>query len=105
MRCCAREEYGTNEYGGLPLEYPGPTTRHSIRTFFIWAKKRRINKAVQIGHRQAKTTAALTTTGVVMSPYETRISLGAEPVPVPQPFAGMLMHHLHNDPTYAPAAA
>jgi hypothetical protein len=38
----------------------GPTTRHSIRTFFIWAKKSKINKAVQIGHRQAKSTRTLT---------------------------------------------
>ena len=34
----------------------GPTTRHSIRTFFVWAKKSKINNAVQIAHRQAKTT-------------------------------------------------
>jgi hypothetical protein len=118
----------------------GPTTRHSIRTFFIWAKKSRINKTVQIGHRQAKTTrtltqdqrlawikelltgdaeslpyrvagtllllyaqpltriAALTTTAIVITPHETRISLGAEPVPLPEPFAAMLTHHLHNRP-------
>ncbi len=38
----------------------GPTTRHSIRTLFIWAKKSRINKAVQIAHREAKTTRTLT---------------------------------------------
>jgi len=34
----------------------GPTTRHLIRTFFIWAKKSKINVAVQIDFRQAKTT-------------------------------------------------
>ena len=118
----------------------GPTTRHSIRTFFIWAKKSRINKAVQIAHREAKTTrtltqdqrlgwikelltgdaeslpyrvagtllllyaqplvriAALPTSAVVITPTETRISLGTEPVPVPEPFAGVLTHHLHNRP-------
>jgi hypothetical protein len=38
----------------------GPTTRHLIRTFFVWAKKSKINTAVQIGHRQAKTTRVLT---------------------------------------------
>jgi hypothetical protein len=118
----------------------GPTTRHLIRTFFIWAKKSRINKAVQIGHRQAKISrtltqeqrlawikelltgdieslpyrvagtvlllyaqplvriAALTRTAIVVTPHETRISLGAEPVPVPEPFAGMLIRHLHNRP-------
>lgn len=38
----------------------GPTTRHLIRTFFIWATANKINKSVQIGHRQAKTTRTLT---------------------------------------------
>jgi hypothetical protein len=38
----------------------GPTTRHSIRTFFVWAKSAKINRSVQIGHRQAKTTRTLT---------------------------------------------
>jgi hypothetical protein len=118
----------------------GPTTRHLIRTFFVWAKKSKINTAVLIGHRQAKTTRALTqeqrlawlkelltgeaeslpyrvagtllllyaqpltkivalkTTTIVLSPREMRISLGAEPVPVPAPFAGMLSHHLRNRP-------
>lgn len=125
----------------------GPTTRHSIRTFFIWAKKSRINKTVQIAHRQAKTSraltqsqrlawikelltgdaeslpyrvagtllllyaqpltriSALTTTTIVVTPHETRISLGAEPVPVPEPFAGMLTRHLHNRPNLRTAAA
>ena len=118
----------------------GPTTRHLIRTFFVWAKKNKINKSVQIGHRQAKTTrsltqeqrlawlkelltgdaeslpyrvagtllllyaqplvrvAALKATAIVVIPHEMRISLGAEPVPVPEPFSGMLGHHLHNRP-------
>lgn len=38
----------------------GPTTRHLIRTFFIWAKKSKLNVAVQIGFRQAKTTPTIT---------------------------------------------
>ncbi|SIN22531.1 site-specific recombinase XerD [Mycobacteroides abscessus subsp. abscessus] len=38
----------------------GPTTRHLIRTFFAWAKKSKLNVAVQIGFRQAKTTPAIT---------------------------------------------
>ncbi len=38
----------------------------------------------------------LTTTAIVVTAHETRISLGTEPVPVPEPFAGMLTHHLHN---------
>ena len=118
----------------------GPTTRHLIRTFFVWAKKSKINKSVQIGHRQAKTTrsltqdqrlawlkellqgdaetlpyrvagtllllyaqplvrvAALETTAIVLTPRELRISLGKEPAPVPEPFAGMLRHHLNNRP-------
>ena len=38
----------------------GPTTRHMIRTFFIWDRKSRINRTVFIGHRVAKTTSTLT---------------------------------------------
>ena len=38
----------------------GPTTRHLIRTFFIWAKKSKVNVAVQIGFRQAKTSPTIT---------------------------------------------
>jgi hypothetical protein len=38
----------------------GPTTRHLIRTFFVWAKKSKINTAVLVAHRQAKTTRVLT---------------------------------------------
>ncbi|HUH70510.1 MAG TPA: recombinase XerD [Mycobacterium sp.] len=42
--------------------------------------------------------AALQTTAIVLTPHETRISLGAEPVPVPEPFAGMLKDHLRSRP-------
>ena len=42
--------------------------------------------------------AALKTTAIVLTPHELRISLGAEPIPVPKPFAGMLRFHLHNRP-------
>ncbi|WP_375372735.1 MULTISPECIES: recombinase XerD [unclassified Mycolicibacterium] len=38
----------------------GPTTRHLIRTFFVWAKSARINTRVQIGFRQARTTPTIT---------------------------------------------
>ena len=31
---------------------------------------------------------ALPTAAIIVAPHETRISLGAEPVPVPEPFAG-----------------
>lgn len=41
---------------------------------------------------------ALRTTAIVSAPHETRISLGTEPVPVPEPFAGMLQDHLRNRP-------
>ncbi|WP_413467268.1 hypothetical protein [Mycolicibacterium sp. 120270] len=37
----------------------GPTTRHLIRTFFVWAKSSRINRSVNIGFRQAKTTPTI----------------------------------------------
>ncbi|WP_175460644.1 hypothetical protein [Arthrobacter sp. ok909] len=33
----------------------GPTTRHAIRTFFIWAVNNRTCTNITIGHRQAKT--------------------------------------------------
>ncbi|SFJ16720.1 hypothetical protein [Amycolatopsis regifaucium] len=38
----------------------GPTTRHLVRTFLVWARKARINQSVSIGHRQAKTVRTLT---------------------------------------------
>ncbi|GLP81016.1 hypothetical protein [Mycobacterium antarcticum] len=118
----------------------GPTTRHLIRTFFIWAKKSKLNVAVQIGFRQAKTTptitqdqrlawlkelltgdseslpyrvagvllllyaqpltktAALQATAVAQIEGETRIALGKEPIPVPEPFASQLNYHRHNRP-------
>lgn len=38
----------------------GPTTRHSIRTFFIWATGAKITTGVKIGFRQAKTTPTIT---------------------------------------------
>jgi hypothetical protein len=41
---------------------------------------------------------ALPTAAIVIAPLETRISFGAEPAPVPEPFADMLKHHLHNRP-------
>jgi hypothetical protein len=41
---------------------------------------------------------ALPTAAIVIAPLETRISLGAEPVSVPEPFADMLKHHLDNRP-------
>jgi hypothetical protein len=41
---------------------------------------------------------ALPTAAVVIDTDQTRISLGAEPVPVPEPFADMLKDHLRNRP-------
>ncbi|OBR98714.1 recombinase XerD [Mycobacterium gordonae] len=38
----------------------GPTTRHKIRAFFAWAKKSKINTAVRLENRQAKTIPLLT---------------------------------------------
>jgi hypothetical protein len=38
----------------------GPTTRQKIRNFFAWAKKTRLNRAVQISHRQTIPSRALT---------------------------------------------
>lgn len=118
----------------------GPTTRHMIRTFFVWARTAKLNVSVQIGFRQAKTTpaitqdqrlawlkellsgdseslpyrvagvllllyaqpltkiAALQSTGVSRVNGETRIALGKDPVPVPEPFASQLHHHLRHRP-------
>ncbi|WP_231963333.1 hypothetical protein [Mycobacterium adipatum] len=118
----------------------GPTTRHLIRTFFIWAKSSRGNTGVQIGFRQARTTptitqeqrlgwlkelltgdaeslpyrvagvllllyaqplskiAALQATAIARVDGETRIALGKEPIPVPEPFASQLNYHLHHRP-------
>jgi hypothetical protein len=42
--------------------------------------------------------AALPTSAVMIGPDEMRISLGAEPVPVPEPFAAMVKDHLNNRP-------
>lgn len=33
----------------------GPSTRHAIRTFFVWAQETHLNTAVKIGHRTART--------------------------------------------------
>lgn len=38
----------------------GPTTRHAIRTFFVWAVKNQTCSNVTIGHRQAKIVPVLT---------------------------------------------
>jgi hypothetical protein len=38
----------------------GPTTRHAIRTFFVWAVKNRTGPNITIGFRQAKTVPLLT---------------------------------------------
>jgi len=37
----------------------GPTTRHLIRTFFMWARSSKINQQVIIGHRYARTDPVL----------------------------------------------
>lgn len=47
--------------------------------------------------------AALPTTAIVAASGETRISLGAEPVPVPEPFGSMLEHYLHHRPNLGTA--
>lgn len=38
----------------------GPTTRHAIRTFLIWAAKSRINRSVTLGFRHARSVRLLT---------------------------------------------
>lgn len=38
----------------------GPTTRHLIRTFFVWADRAHLKQDIVIGHRTARTTRAIT---------------------------------------------
>ncbi len=118
----------------------GPTTRHAIRTFFVWAGKTRLCTGITIGFRQAKTgrqltqddrlswlrecllkdsetlpyrvagallllyaqpivrIAGLRTSDVVVTPAGLRLSLGIEPVDVPEPFATLLKQHLASRP-------
>ncbi|WP_235211086.1 recombinase XerD [Nocardia brasiliensis] len=38
----------------------GPTTRHFIRTFFVWARSARINRTISIDHRQPKSVRVFT---------------------------------------------
>jgi hypothetical protein len=48
--------------------------------------------------------AALKTAAVDVTDNKVRISLAAEPIPVPDPFAGMLNGHLHNRPNLRTSA-
>ncbi|WP_307848890.1 hypothetical protein [Rhodococcus sp. PvP104] len=110
----------------------GPTTRHHIRTFFIWARQAKLNQSIVIGHRHAATTpvlhqdqrvalirdlivgtvdtlqyrvaglllllyaqpvskiVTLTVDDLLLAPSDMRLRLGAEPVPVPAPFAVLI---------------
>lgn len=116
----------------------GPTTRHHIRTFFIWARQSKLNESIVIGHRQATTTpvlhqddriawiralitgpidtlqyrvaglllllyaqpvskiVTLTIDDLVLAPTDMRLRLGAEPVPVPTPFAVLIYELLES---------
>ena len=105
----------------------GPTTRSAIRTFFVVAKKSRLNTAVTIQHRSAKTSPSLSQdqrlawihellSGSSESlPYRVRvvtfqttviddgdagmsIMLGAHPTDVPEPFASLVREHLSTRP-------
>lgn len=38
----------------------GPSTRHLIRTFMVWAKANKVNRTVAIGHRQPQTVRTFT---------------------------------------------
>ncbi len=118
----------------------GPTTRHAIRTFFVWARKARLCSGIIIGFRQAMSErqltqedrlswlreclvnnsetlpyrvagallllyaqpvvriASLRTSNVVATPSGLRLSLGYEPVDVPEPFAALLRQHLTSRP-------
>ncbi|WP_222266948.1 hypothetical protein [Modestobacter marinus] len=118
----------------------GPTTRHAIRTFFVWAKKARLCSGISIDFRQPMSERQLTqadrlswlreclvnesetlpyrvagallllyaqpvvriaglrTSDVVVTPDGLRLTLGIEPVDVPEPFATLLRQHLTNRP-------
>jgi hypothetical protein len=49
--------------------------------------------------------AALQTTAITRVDGETRIALGKEPIPVPEPFASQLNYHLYNRPNQQNRAA
>lgn len=118
----------------------GPTTRHAMCTFFVWAKQARLCQGITIGHRQALSARQLTqedrlswlreclvndsetlpyrvagallllyaqpivriaclrTTDVVVTPDGLRLSLGVDPVDLPEPFASLLKQHLESRP-------
>ncbi|WP_348273568.1 recombinase XerD [Rhodococcus sp. ZPP] len=38
----------------------GPTTRHNIRTFFVWALRARVNTTILINHRSARSSPTIT---------------------------------------------
>jgi hypothetical protein len=124
----------------------GPTTRLKIRNLLAWTKKTRMNKSVQITHRQPPPSRALTqqqrlawlrelvdgdceslayriagillllfgqpltkiaalpTAAITITENDMRISLGHEPIPVPQPFADMLANHMASRPNLGATA-
>ncbi|WP_230990361.1 hypothetical protein [Rhodococcus oxybenzonivorans] len=38
----------------------GPTTRHGIRTFFVWSRRARVNTGILINHRSARSSPTIT---------------------------------------------
>jgi hypothetical protein len=120
----------------------GPTTRKLIRTFFVFARKSRLNTSVEVAHYAPETrptlaqdqrlawlrelltgtsesrpyrvagtllllyaqplvrVAALRTDTITVDPAtaQTAITFGAHPVPVPAPFADLLLEHLEARP-------
>jgi hypothetical protein len=101
----------------------GPTTRSAIRTFFVQAKKTRLNTKINIQHRSARTTGSSETlpyrsAGLLLLLYAQplvkivtlradmiidvesgmAITLGQQPTAVPEPFASLLRAHLSARP-------
>ncbi|GAB3583378.1 recombinase XerD [Calidifontibacter terrae] len=125
----------------------GPTTRHLMRTFFVWADRAHVKQGIVIGHRTARTTRAITQddrlawirtllTGdheslpyrvagvllllyaqplvrlsavrvdaVISTPNGLAITFGTDPVPLPEPFAGLVREHLEARPNQRGANA
>jgi hypothetical protein len=118
----------------------GPTTRHLIRTFFVWRAKNKLPPEIVIGHRQPRRQpvltqdqrlawvrrclthhdesrpyrvagvllllyaqplvriAALAADSVRVTPEGPVIILADDPLPVPQPFAELVMEHVAHRP-------
>ena len=113
----------------------GPTTRHLMRTFLVWADNAHVKRGVVIGHRTARTTPVITHTarlewvralligndeslpyrvaGALLLLYAQPLvrvaaidtSALTTPVPLPAPFGTLVQQHLDHRPNQRGANA